>query len=399
MATTAEILQKYGQSHILELLSAGKQFPSLEEIDLERLLKHAKQPASSQSINPLKLDSIEALPIETLQSISNKRDDLYELGISQLKEQKLAVVLLSGGQGSRLGFNHAKGMFNMGITRSISIFEILIQSLSRLMTEIEVPIPLFIMTSSENHEEVQQFFCQNNCFGYPQQYIEFFVQSEFPALDSEGNIYLTRDNEPLMLPNGNGGWYDALGRSGILDKPQYRSVEWMNVVAVDNPLQNMADPVFLGATLSLSCNAGAKVIRKAAPEEKVGIICKIEGNPQIIEYYDLPDSVRYEKTASGEYKYQYGVTLNYLFHKAALSSCKNLELPLHYVSKSVQVDADNRIILKKAETLILDMIPFCDSVCAYEIVREKEFAPVKNGSGIDSVETARVLLQRNGILL
>lgn len=366
----------------------------MEGIDLDRLLKHAKQSASFQSIAPLKLDTIDALPIETLQSIEKKRNHLYELGISQLKGQKLAVVLLSGGQGSRLGFNHAKGMFDIGITRSISIFEILLQNLSRLMAEIGAPIPLFIMTSYENHNEVQQFFRQHGSFGYPQQYIEFFVQSEFPALDSDGNIYLTQDNEPLMLPNGNGGWYDALVRSGILDKPQYSSVEWINVVAVDNPLQNMADPVFLGATIASSFHAGAKVIRKATPEEKVGIICKIKGRPQIIEYYDLPDSVRYEKTAAGEYKYQYGVTLNYLFHKTTLAACQKHELPLHYVSKSVRVDSDNCIMLKKVETLILDMIAFCDSVCAYEIVREKEFAPVKNATGTDSVETARVLLQK-----
>lgn len=401
MAAVGEILQKYGQFHVLEMLSAGKQYPSLEKIDLEKLLKHARPAALSQLTDNAKVsfDTIEPLPVETVQSIADRKADLYRLGISQLKEQKLAVVILSGGQGSRLGYHHAKGMFDVGITRSVSIFELLVNRLSRLSGEIGAPIPLFLMTSRDNHEEIQRFFAQQDYFGYSKNHVEFFVQNEFPALDADGNLFLTRDKELLMLPSGNGDWYDALAKSGILEKPQYRNVEWLNVVSVDNPLQYMADPVFLGATLTSSCNVGAKVIRKAAPEEKVGIVCSVEGRPGIIEYYDIPEAIRYEKTESGEYKYQYGVTLNYLFRKAALETYRNAELPLHYVSKSVQVDDGDSLVLKKAETLILDNISYFDSLCAYEIVREKEFAPIKNRSGVDSVETARALLEANGICL
>lgn len=400
MAAVGEILQKYGQHHVLEMLSAGKQYPMLEKIDLEKLLKHARPSALSQLSDNAKVsfDTIEALPVETVQSIAGRKEALYRLGMALLMEQKLAVVILSGGQGSRLGYHHAKGMFDVGITRSVSIFELLVNRLSRLSGEIGAPIPLFLMTSRENHGEIQQFFDRHGYFGYAKDFVEFFVQNEFPALDADGNLFLTRDKELLMLPSGNGDWYDALTKSGILEKPQYRNVEWLNVVSVDNPLQYMADPVFLGATLASTCNVGAKVIRKAAPEEKVGIVCSVEGRPGIIEYYDVPEAIRYEKTESGEYKYQYGVTLNYLFRRAALDTYRNAELPLHYVRKSVQVGDDN-LVLKKAETLILDNISFFDSLCAYEIVREREFAPIKNRSGVDSVETARALLEANGICL
>ena len=400
MNRIAEILHKYDQLHILEPNASEKQLELLANIDLEKLLRDYKELSTSPlGIRRFALDSIDVLPVESIQKIQCNKERYYNLGIDQLKCQKLAVVILSGGQGSRLGYNHAKGMYNVGTTRSVSIFELLINSLKRLVRAAGVPIPLYIMTSADNHEEIQQFFVQHNYFGYSDQYIEFFMQNEYPALDSDGKIYLTSDNELLMLPSGNGDWYEVLVKSGILDKPQYRNVEWFNVVSVDNPLQNMADPIFLGATLSAECDVGAKVIKKVSPQEKVGVICNVEGKPKIIEYYELPDAMMHEKTESGEYKYQYGVTLNYLFRKSALDSHKNLDLPFHYVSKSVHVNTDTNIMLKKAETLILDMISHYNKVCAYEIIREKEFAPIKNLSGNDSVETARALLIRNGINL
>ena len=264
MATTAEILQQYKQFHILELLASGKQFRALENIDLESFLKNAKQPIPSPADSGrVTHEAIEVFPIESIQEIENKKNKFYTLGTSQLKEAKLAVIILSGGQGSRLGYHHAKGMYDVGITRNISIFELLVNSLSRRAKDLGIPIPLFIMTSDDNHEEIQQFFDQHNYFGYPEQFIEFFIQNKYPALDSEGKIYLTQDKELLMLPSGNGDWYKMLAESGILDKPEYSRVEWFNVVSVDNPLQNMADPMFLGATLSASCDVGTKVIKKS----------------------------------------------------------------------------------------------------------------------------------------
>lgn len=399
MSTVIDILQKYDQTHILELLFGGN-LGAFEDINLEGLLKGFNQAAfSSADSNQITYETTEVLPIENIQEIENSKDTLYKLGVSQLKEQKLAVIILSGGQGSRLGYRHAKGMYNIGITRNISIFELLMNSLTRLAKNIDIPVPLFIMTSSDNHEEIQIFFEQHNFFGYSEEYVEFFLQNESPALDSEGDIYLTQDKELLMLPGGNGDWYKMLMKSRILDKPQYSHVEWFNVVSVDNPLQNMADPIFLGATLSKGCDFGAKVIRKITPEEKIGVICKVDGKPRIIEYYELPDALKYEKTELGEYKYQYGVTLNYLFKKATLDAKRSLELPFHYVNKSVYINSDTCVVLKKAETLILDMISYFNNACLFEIIREKEFAPIKNRSGVDSVDTARSLLAMNGIIL
>ena len=400
MSGTVEILKKYNQNHILELPTSKKQLELLENIDLEKLLSGSKKlSTSSVDTSRFTFDSIDVLPVEAIQKIECNKDRYYNHGISQLRNQKLAIVILSGGQSSRLGYNHAKGMYDVGITRSISIFELLMDSLMRLVKETGIPVPLYIMTSADNHEEIQQFFASHNYFGYSSQYIEFFMQNEYPALDSEGKIYLTPDNEMLMLPSGNGDWYEVLVKSGILDKPQYSEVEWFNVVSVDNPLQNMADPVFFGAILSSGCDVGAKVIKKVSPEEKVGVICKVEGKPQIIEYYELPSALMHEKSESGEYKYQYGVTLNYIFRKSALDAHRNLEMPFHYVNKSVRVNSDTNIVLIKAERLILDMLSHYDTVCAYEIIREKEFAPIKNRSGNDSVETARTLLAKNGITL
>ena len=79
-------------------------------------------------------------------------------------------------------------------------------------------------------------------------------------------------------------------------------------------------------------------------------------------------------------------------------------MPLHIVEKKIPYINQQGELIKpqepngyKFETLILDMIHMLDSCLAYEVEREKEFAPVKNKEGVDSVDTARELLRKNGI--
>lgn len=270
MNTITDVLKNNGQQEVLELISQGKQFPQLEKLDLERLLKNAKLSVLSKSIKSeeISTDRIEELPVQDIPAIERQKDTFYKLGMAQLRKQRLGVVILSGGQGSRLGFDHAKGMFDVGVRRSVSIFELLVESLSKLTEEIGAPVPLFLMTSRENNEEVQQFFRQHKYFGYPVDYVDFFVQNEYPALDRKANLYVNQAGKLHMLPSGNGDWYESLAASGILSKPHFAQVEWLNVVAVDNPLQNMADPVFLGAMLASHCLARRKSNPKSIPGGK-----------------------------------------------------------------------------------------------------------------------------------
>ena len=207
-------------------------------------------------------------------------------------------------------------------------------------------------------------------------------------------------------PNGNGGWFVSMARSGILDIVHETGMEWLNVFAVDNVLQNIADPTFVGACIEDDCMVGAKVVRKADPDEKVGVICLEDGKPSIVEYYELTDEMRHQKNEQGDYAYNFGVILNYLFRVSELERIISHELPLHRVEKKIPYIDEAGDAVKpqepngyKFEQLVLDMIHEMDKCLPYEVVREKEFAPIKNKEGIDSVESARALLEKNGVTL
>ena len=171
-------------------------------------------------------------------------------------------------------------------------------------------------------------------------------------------------------------------------------------------LQRMMDPCFLGAVLTEGNCSGAKVVRKAEPEEKVGVLCLEDGRPSIVEYYELTHDMAYAQNEKGEYLYNFGVILNYLFRLDKLEETEKQSMPLHIVEKKIPyIDPDGTAHKPetpngyKFETLILDMVHMMDDCLSYEVVREREFAPVKNRTGVDSVDTARELLKKNGVVL
>ena len=197
-----------------------------------------------------------------------------------------------------------------------------------------------------------------------------------------------------------------LANGRILEIVKNRGIEWLNVFAVDNVLQRMADPCFVGATIARGCSCGAKVVKKNAPDEKVGVMCLEDGRPSIVEYYDLTDELMHAKNENGEPAYNFGAILNYLFQVKALEQTISRELPLHIVEKKIpHMDDDGNFVEPdkpngyKYETLVLDMVHMMDSCLPYEVKREYEFAPIKNMTGIDSVDTARELCRINGIEL
>ena len=193
---------------------------------------------------------------------------------------------------------------------------------------------------------------------------------------------------------------------GVARKAVSDGVEWLNVFAVDNVLQRIADPCFVGAVLCSNCAVGAKVVCKCAPDEKVGAICLEDGSPSIVEYYEMTEELMNAKDEQGNPAYSFGVILNYLFRIADLEQIRERKLPLHVVEKKIPyLDKDGELKKPdqpngyKFEQLVLDMIHEMDSCLPYEVVRNKEFAPIKNATGIDSVESARELCKENGIEL
>ena len=329
-----------------------------------------------------------------------------KLGLAAIREGKVGAVLLAGGMGTRLGSDDPKGMYNIGINKDMYIFERLICNLMQVVEQAGEWITLFVMTSEKNHEATVRFLTEHAFFGYRPDRVHFFKQEMAPAADYEGKVYLEAKNRISTSPNGNGGWYISMKNTGVLDVVRREGIEWLNVFAVDNVLQRIADPVFIGAVLSKNCVVGAKVVRKNAPDEKVGVMCLEDGRPSIVEYYELTEELMNAKNEKGDPAYNFGVILNYLFQESALSEFVEKKLPLHVVEKKIPYLDENGELVKpeapngyKFESLVLDMIHQMESCLPFEVVREREFAPIKNKTGVDSVESARELLKKNGVEL
>lgn len=381
----------------------GKEIPKklekqLDEMDWSYLdLMHQKEQ---------KRGTFAPLGAMEIPEIEEKKTGFTKVGMDAIKNTKVGAVLLAGGQGTRLGFDKAKGMYNIGVTKELYIFEQLIANLKKVTTAANAWVPLYIMTSDKNDEQTRAFFEEHAYFGYDPAYIRFFVQEMVPAVDFEGNVLMESDDSLAMSPNGNGGWFKSLVKAGLDRDLEEKGVEWLNVFAVDNVLQQIADPVFVGATIASGCVSGAKVVRKTNPYERVGALCLEDGKPSIVEYYELTPEMVEAVNENGSLLYGFGVILNYLFRLDKLLEIESKQLPLHIVEKKVPYLDENGVLQKpetpnayKFETLILDMIYMMDNCLSFEVVREKEFAPVKNATGVDSVESARELLQKNHIVI
>ena len=347
-------------------------------------------------------------PLDAMQrsEIEARERELHDIGVKTIKEGKTAALLLAGGMGTRLGSDDPKGMYDIGLTKPVYIFERIIGNLLDVVRETDTWIRLFIMTSEKNHDKTAAFLKEHDYFGYREDRIVFFRQDMAPACDFNGRLYMEAKDRISTSPNGNAGWYSSMCRAGLDKILDDEGIEWIDIFAVDNVLQRICDPCFVGATVLAGVSVGAKVVRKAAPDEKVGVMCLEDGRPSIVEYYELSDEMMNAKDKNGEPAYNYGVILNYLFRTSELAGVADDKMPLHVVRKKIPYIDESGTLIKPAEPngfkfeqLVLDMIHQLSSCLPYEVIREKEFAPIKNPTGIDSVESARELLKKNGVEL
>ena len=372
----------------------------LEEIDFS-VLEHIER---KETVNErgvfAPLDAVEVSEIEA------RGAEFKGLGLKAIREGKVGAVLLAGGQGTRLGLDRPKGTLNIGVAKELYLFEQLLRNLMDVTDEAGVYVPLYIMTSNINNADTTAFFEEHDYFGYPKDYVKFFVQEMVPACDYEGRIYMESQTEVAMSPNGNGGWFSSMVNAGLLSDIKERGIEWINVFAVDNCLQRIADPMFVGATIAYGCESGAKVVRKAAPDERVGVLCTEDGKPSIAEYYEMTEEMATARKENGDLKYGFGVILNYLFSEKKLEQIADARMPIHVVEKKIPyMDVDGTFVKPeqpngyKFETLVLDMVHMMDDCIPYEVVPERQFAPIKNLHGVDSLDSARELMKGCGIEL
>ncbi len=400
-------LEEFGQEHVL------KYYDELSETEKQELLQQIDETDFAVLENCKNLGKSEGrgefAPLAAMQvsEIEKRKEEFTKIGIETIKAGKVAACLLAGGMGTRLGSDNPKGMYDIGITKHVYIFQRIIENLLDTVKAADgAYIRLFIMTSEKNNDATINFLKEHNFFGYPEEKITFFKQDMAPASDYDGKVYMEGKNRISTSPNGNAGWYTSMLKAGLRDIILKEGIEWIDIFAVDNVLQRIADPCFVGATVNAGVDCGAKVVRKNAPDEKVGVMCLEDGKPSIVEYYELSQEMMDAKDENGDPAYNYGVILNYMFNEKALNEIAKKALPLHVVEKKIPYIDENANLVKpekpngcKFEQLVLDMIHMLDSCLPYEVVREYEFAPIKNKEGIDSVESARELCQKCGIEL
>ena len=395
MENIIETLNAAGQQELaarLESLS-GDARKNLERDILSQdweELKALYAEKSSASLEDNVSSNLKPMPFKI--AIDDLRYDFWkETGEILLGKGQVAAFLVAGGQGSRLGFDGPKGMFDIGLPSHKSLFQLQAERLLNLAARVEHPIPWCIMTSPLNHEATVNFFTEHNFFGYARENIRFFEQGTICALDPEGKAVVDDNGRLALVPDGNGGCFRALSQSGTLAWLVEKGVQYVFLYSVDNALCRICDPAFIGALAAEGRSLSAsKVVHKANAQEKVGIFAFQNKKPGVVEYSDLPESYRDMTNPDGSLVFDGGNIAIHLFKIAGLRKLQTSKLPWHTARKTVCG------IEKcwKFEQFLFDAFPQLGSMMPFGVIREEEFSPVKNADGNDSPKTARNMIGR-----
>ncbi len=400
-------LKKYGQEHLLnhyDKLDEKKQkelLNQIESIDFElvnNLYNSTKQPKQNNEDKITPIDYLDKFKL-------NDQYKYYEaIGKKAIKEGKLAAVTMAGGQGTRLGHSGPKGTYDIGLDSHKSLFELLSDNLKEEGKKYGVIIPWFIMTSRENNKETVAFFEKHKYFGYQKnKNIFFFEQGELPMMDTEGKILIGEDGLIKLAADGHGGIYESLVKTNMTKKMRELGVEWVFIGGVDNCLVKMVDPVLMGIAIDKNVTVACKSVVKANPHEKVGVFCRRNGKPNVIEYSEITDEMAEATDENGELLYGESHILCNLFRIDAIERMGAEPLPYHVAFKKAKyIDKDGNLVVPdspnayKFEAFLFDAFGEVDDMAVLRVKREEEFAPVKNAdsAGVDCPKTARELYKK-----
>ncbi len=395
-------LEKYGQSHILKsyerLDQVGKEklLHQLDHIDFDEMEKLYEKTKETIAFDNVKIEPMKSVIPENLTEA--EREELKTLGEELIKQGKLGVVTLAGGQGTRLGHSGPKGTFDLGLPSHKSLFEILCDGIRETYEKYGTIVHWYIMTSRENNDATVAFFEEHHYFGYPKEGIMFFEQSELPMIDENGKLIIDEDGLIKEASNGSGSVYESLEKRGMLANMKQNGIEYVFIGGVDNVLVRMTDPSYLGFMAKHQLLGASKTIVKAYPEERVGVFCKKNGIPSVIEYTEIPDDMARLQNPDGSLVYGESHMMLNMFHIKALEHVAKCKLEYHVAhKKSGYMNEEGEYIKPEApnaykfETLFFDAFPMIepDKVGLYRGKREEDFSPVKNAEGVDSPETAR----------
>ncbi|XP_075935958.1 UDP-N-acetylhexosamine pyrophosphorylase-like protein 1 isoform X4 [Anarhichas minor] len=413
-------LESAGQSHILQFwpeLCEGERHTFLRELsqlDLKGLEDHCEGAARAAASPSASLDQhIEPVPPESIGSMRKSDKESLAVweneGLLQISENGVGVLLLAGGQGTRLGVQYPKGMYNVGLPSSKTLYQIQaerihkIQELADRKYDSKCTVPWYIMTSEFTLAPTEKFFKENNYFGLEPSNIVMFEQRMIPAVTFDGKVILQGKGKIAMAPDGNGGLYQALVDNKVLEDMKKRGVEYLHVYCVDNILVKMADPVFIGFCVSKGADCGAKVVEKAYPAEPVGVVCRVRGVSQVVEYSEIQPETAELRGPEGELVYSAGNICNHFFTRAFLQDVAETykgQLKQHVAFKKVPfVDTCGNQVKPtkpngiKMEKFVFDVFPFSSVSAGDNPPAQCEISPLVSyfGEGLEQLLKGRTL--------
>ncbi len=398
-----ENLKKYGQTRTLKILenvnkeTRKKIIEELHDINfiqLKELYNNIKEEAE--------VDVGELKPIKSLNpdKITKEEKEMYEdVGADILKNNKFAVVTMSGGQGTRLGYKGPKGTFKIDVEPQAKyLFEIIVDTLQRANKKYNVTIPWYIMTSNENNDEIVKFMEEHNYFGYDKEYIGFFEQGELPLITEDGQILLDENYNIKKASDGNGSIFKSMYIKGVLEDMKSKGIEWVYIGSIDNVLLKMVDTLLMGVAIKEGSEIATRSIFKNCPTERIGSLCIQDGKVKVIEYSELPQDMIEAKDEDGEILFGESHVMCNLFSIRALEKISLQNLQYHKAHKKYSYLDENGKLVEpeepnayKFEYFIFDSFEFFNQISIVRGKREEDFAPVKNKEGVDSPATASKL--------
>ncbi|MBU6363020.1 MAG: UTP--glucose-1-phosphate uridylyltransferase [Acidobacteria bacterium] len=379
------------QADALLLQVASIDLPLVERLVRELVREPAD--AAAGSIGPAEVDRRPADDTSRAH-----RHQAFEAGEQALREGRVAVVLLAGGQGTRLGFDHPKGMFPIGPVSNASLFEVHAAGMGATRRRYGCDLPFLLMTSDVNDAETRAFFDEHLLFGLQPESVTTFVQGMLPAVDpATGDILREAPDRLALSPDGHGGIFRAMGHAAILGDLEERGIDVIMTFQVDNPLMRPADPEFIGAHLLARAEMSTLVVAKVAPEERMGVMASVDGRTALVEYTDLPAELEAARDEAGDLLYWAGSTGVHCLDRAFATRLATGEapLPFHRADKRVATvdDPDPQVPnAVKFEAFMFDALPLAARTATVEMAREECFAPVKNADGADSPATCRAAM-------
>ena len=400
-----------GQAHLFAFynsLTADEQAALVRDaqrIDYD-LMKRLHREIGGQEIALPSADELDAPPVIALPTTDADRkrdDDARNVGEAALRAGRVAAFLVSGGQGSRLGFEGPKGAFPVGPVTERTLFEIFALKIRAIRKRYGCALPWLIMTSETNHDETVAFFESHRYFSLGKDSIRFFNQEMIPAMSADGKLLLSEKHQLFLSPNGHGGSIKALWDSGSIEFLSQQKIDTLFYFQVDNPLVKIGDPVYIGHHLNSKSDMSLKVVKKTSPFDKSGNPAIHKGKMIMIEYSDMPESLATLRDSDGELKFRSGSIAIHLFNVGFLERLNRggFQLPYHRALKSIPYinERGEKITPEekngiKFETFVFDALPLADRTLVVETSAYDEFSPVKNKSGGSSPETSRKDMSR-----